>query len=177
MPPSGSLATCPTTRTGFFVSLASTYPLGVALDEWDILYTKNEFCITTANDAKHTFAIDMHVDGNASINASICEGDQRKVIASTTLRPKDGVVSGEIADFFLLKNHKSALSVGAKFYLRYSAGGKDYEAELQLSTVDAPTGVSAPSSRYQHVSGVRGSSSRIPHRKKTCRGQWPQAQG
>ena len=124
----------------------TTYPLGVALDEWDILYTKNEFCITTANDAKHTFAIDMHVDGNASINASICEGDQRKVIASTTLRPKDGVVSGEIADFFLLTNHKSALSVGAKFYLRYSAGGKDYEAELQLSTVDAPTGVSAPSS-------------------------------
>ena len=122
------------------------YPIGVALDDWDILYTKNEFCVTSANDTKHTFTVDIQGEGNASITISICEGDQRKVVASQIPTLKDGVSKADLSDFFLLSSHKSALGIGSKFYLRYSTGGKDYEMPLQLSTVDAPTGVSAPSS-------------------------------
>ena len=119
------------------------YPSRVTFDDWDVLYTGNEFCVTEKNDARHSMQIDLNnLAGSGVVKASLYAGD--KQITSGTATPKNGSCSIELREHFLMTKAKKVLPEGADYSIRYEQEGEEYRAPLSLKTCSAKGGYQAP---------------------------------
>ena len=123
------------------------YPLLVSFDDWDALYSKNEFLITPANTEDHTVnvsilglsdgkpaTIELWVDGEKSARQS----------AQATFQTKDDqhLATASFTQPFLKKGDPAVLPIGAKCKIAAKQGDETYLWPLAFTTsegvVDEP---------------------------------------
>ena len=127
------------------------YPYGVSLDDWDVLYTKNEFCVSPANDVKHTLIIEISCDNADPIDVKLVHTDpddrtQTTVLSKTGVSVSKNLAYVEASDYFLMRNYKSALPFGSNFHLEITQGKTTYKVPLSLSACVNPRDTTQPGS-------------------------------
>ena len=115
------------------------YPARVAFDDWDVLYTNNEFAVAKGNVVKHTIDIEFENAGTSSISVMLWSTDNVP-IAETTVRPSGGKAKAVFQKLFLRAGHADALPTGKGFLIRYSQNGQVYQCPIALVTTKAVPG-------------------------------------
>ena len=125
------------------ITKGEAYPSRVTFDDWDILYTNNDFCVTAKNDASHTVHVELEgLSGSGQVKAALYAGDKR--IAEGTGNPSGNRCSLDLREQFLLKGAGKVLPEGNNFSLRYEQGGKEFKAPVALKISNARGGYEAP---------------------------------
>ena len=120
------------------------YPKRVTLSDWDIMYTNNEFAVTSANDETHKIVIAFCAKTAGKITAEIVTADTGDTVAEGKVTAKrKGDAEWQVATIsmeraYLMKGHEDALPVGKQFKLNYTMGGKSYSAALRLKLANTP---------------------------------------
>lgn len=115
------------------------YPARVAFDDWDILYTNNEFAVAKGNVVKHTIDIEFENAGSGSMNVSLMSADNKEIV-KTSVQPSGGKAKVAFQKLFLRAEHSEALPIGKGFFLRYTQDGKTYQCPISLVTAKAVPG-------------------------------------
>ena len=122
------------------------YPHRVSFDEWDALYTKNEFLLAAGNTGDHTIQVVMHnvtsadqaaiqlwVDGESTPRQSV------RVSPDTAGK----VVTATLKGPFLKKGDPQALPVGASYRISMTQGTATYSWPVSFAlfegVFDAPS--------------------------------------
>ena len=119
------------------------YPSRVSFDDWDALYTDNEFCVTPKNDMRHTMQVELENLASSSAVKVMLYADDKEV-ASTTANASGGKCTASLQDQFLMTKARRVLPVGANYSIRYEQDGKRYSAPLAMKTMAAAGGFDAP---------------------------------
>lgn len=122
----------------------NVYPQQVTFDDWDALYTTNSFAVTSGNDVKHTFKIELVTKVNEAMQVSIVSEGRSEPIAKQQVTPANGVAKLEFTDYYLMSNHKSALPIGKKLFLQVEYSGTKHSADLSMQTQASPDKATAP---------------------------------
>ena len=115
------------------------YPARVAFDDWDILYTNNEFAVAKGNVVKHTIDIEFENAGSGSMDVSLMSADNKEIV-KTSVQPSGGKAKVAFQKLFLRAEHSEALPIGKGFFLRYTQDGKTYQCPISLVTAKAVPG-------------------------------------
>ena len=119
------------------------YPARVSFDDWDALYTDNEFCVTPKNDMRHSIQIELeNVAGSGGVKVMLYAGNRE--VTSATVNPSSGRCTAELKDQFLMKGARRMLPVGENYSIRYEQNGKRYMAPLAMKTMESKAGFDAP---------------------------------
>ena len=139
----------PTRKLG----LEMLYPVAVSFDSWDVLYTKNEFAVTDANDLKHTMRVELATGLDSPITVRIVhDGDEKVVAEAKEVVPKHAEASTELSGYFLLATHESTFPKTGTYHMVILQGSSTYTVPLGLSTCASPTGATMPSSTKTYLS-------------------------
>ncbi len=129
------------------------YPVAISFDGWDVLYTKNEFAVTDANDEKHTLRIDLATGLYGPITLRLVHNETKKVVAQASgVEAKHAEASAELTNFFLLATHESTFPSKGTYHLEMLQGSGTYTVPTGLSTCSAPTGATKASSTKMYLS-------------------------
>ena len=115
------------------------YPARVAFDDWDVLYTNNEFAVAKGNVVKHTIDIEFENAGTSSLSVTLFSTDNVP-IAETTVQPSGGKAKAVFQKLFLRAGHADALPTGKGFLIRYTQNGQVYQCPIALVTAKAVPG-------------------------------------
>ena len=119
------------------------YPSRVTFDDWDVLYTANEFCVTAKNDMRHNLKIELEeVKAGDKVHMALFANDTE--MGSTTATANNGSVTVELLEQYLLKGAKKVLPADANFSLRFDVNGTNYRVPLALKVCTAKGGWDAP---------------------------------
>lgn len=109
------------------------YPRSTTFDEWDVLYTANEFVQTSSNTDTHSIALDWRGLGSGTATVSLKERDTGSTIQSTRVTPTDGTLKASFTGAFLDAGSKHALTPGAHYDLEIVQDGFTYTSSIQLA--------------------------------------------
>jgi len=119
------------------------YPACVSFDDWDALYTDNEFCVTPKNDMRHTLQVELeNLTSNSTVKVALYAGD--KEVASATADPYGGKCTALLQEHFLMTGAYRVLPVGASYSISYEQDGQRFMAPLAMKTMAAAGGFEAP---------------------------------
>jgi hypothetical protein len=127
------------------------YPSGVSFDDWDVLYTKNEFCVSPANDVKHTLVVEITCDKPDPLDVKLVhvgwdDGVQTTVLSKTGVSVSKNLALMEVNDYLLLQNHASALPFGSQYHLEITQNDTTYKVPIGLSACASPRNATQPGS-------------------------------
>ena len=107
------------------------YPALVSFDDWDVLYTRNEFAVAKGNVVKHTIAIEFENVGSDDISVSLHSSDAKQLVAGT-VKPSGGKAKVTFQKLFLRAEHRESLPAGEGFYIEYTYKGLTYQCPIAL---------------------------------------------
>ena len=117
------------------------YPRSISFDEWDVLYTKNEFISSTDEgyEAKHDFEVQLGNVPDGNVQVDLLEKNGNKVIASGSATASSGSAKVTITQEFLwaAKSNTYCLKPDTSYIVRYQVGGKTYTVPTQISICEA----------------------------------------
>jgi dihydroorotate dehydrogenase electron transfer subunit len=129
------------------------YPARVAFDDWDVLYTNNEFAVAKGNVVKHTIDIEFENAGTSSLSVTLFSTDNVP-IAETTVQPSGGKAKAVFQKLFLRAGHADALPTGKGFLIRYTQNGQVYQCPIALVTAKAVPGGDAAQAKPGQFVGI-----------------------
>ncbi|MDO4405016.1 MAG: hypothetical protein Q4C09_08270, partial [Atopobiaceae bacterium] len=107
------------------------YPSRVSFDDWDVLYTNNEFCRAKANDYTHEFAIELEGLSTSPLTIKLMDNEDKVYLQGTTT-PKSGHATITFKGMFLNDSKKTAFSYGGNYLVQFTQGGTTYEHPISL---------------------------------------------
>lgn len=107
------------------------YPSRVSFDDWDILYSNNEFGLWKFNTYDHKLEIEFEGVAQTPLKVRLTSNTDRTFVEGTTT-PKGGRVTVSFGGRFLQEGHQQSLALGGNYLLQYNQGGVDYEVPLAL---------------------------------------------
>ena len=115
------------------------YPALVAFDDWDVLYTQNEFAVAKGNTTQHTIDIELENAGASDISVSLHSGDAKELVSGIA-KSKNGKAAVSFRRSFLRAGHSEALPVGKDFFIEYTYNGITYQCPIALILSNAVPG-------------------------------------
>ena len=107
------------------------YPSRVSFDDWDILYSNNEFGIWKYNTYDHKLEIEFEGVAQSPLKVRLTSNADQTFAEGTTT-PTNGRVTVSFGGRFLQEGHQQSLALGGNYLLQYSQRGVDYEVPLAL---------------------------------------------
>lgn len=119
------------------------YPVSVSFDEWDVLYTTNEFVASASNDMRHSIAVALEGCAAGSVTGALLADGKQVGTASANVAP-EGTTTLVFDGMFLLEGSAEALPAGEShgFAVRYTSDGTTYEVPIKPQVANAAPGVS-----------------------------------
>jgi hypothetical protein len=114
-----------------------------SLNDWDILYTKNEFRTFEYNDWNHEFVFEFENLDTTPLAVRLVD-NSNKVYIQNSLTPTKSNVILRFKDFYLQKGNKACLAPGASYLIQYTQNGVEYEVPISLVVGEAKGKVEDP---------------------------------
>ena len=113
------------------------YPALCTFNQYDILYSVNEWVRSSQNKEKHTLEIELENAGTGSISFTLATTEGR-TIATQTVTPSDGVAKFKLEGNYLDSGNAGSLPAGKKFVAKYSRNGRNFQHNLHIKVANAP---------------------------------------
>lgn len=107
------------------------YPVSVAFNEWDALYTENTFVQTAGNDGENTFHVRI-AELTAAATIALFEDGASGPLATVPLASSAGEAEADLTGQFLLGGSALALTPGASWRMEITCGSFVYTFPLAL---------------------------------------------
>ena len=108
------------------------YPRKTSFDEWDVLYTANDFASAQGNVERHRFDVVWDKLKSEETVVELMTVGSGTPLQSRRVMPQDGTLAVSFEDVFLKAGGSAALPVGAKYEVRLTQGEATYTAPIQL---------------------------------------------
>lgn len=112
------------------------YPLRGCFDEWDVLYTSNDFVGTTGNTDTHTFFIELRGLAIMDTDVSLHVQKERRPRKTVRVTPVDGAAEVKFEGKFLEKGHADYLPIGCQVAIDVTQGGKTRSVLLHFGVAE-----------------------------------------
>lgn len=112
------------------------YPHLIAFNEWDILYTNNQFLTNEGNTAEQVLDLEGRNFPDGEVTITLREKDAPTSLKTTTAAPQNGVLKASMSHQFCLLGGESSLQVDKTYELVLTQGETTYLWPLQLSMVE-----------------------------------------
>lgn len=124
------------------------YPRSVSFDEWDVLYTKNEFISSTDEgyDVEHTLEVQLGNVPDGEVEVALTKKDSTTAIATGKATASSGSAKIDIKQMFLWISDKNSyfLEPDTSYSVSYTTGGKTYVVPIQISICKADADATNP---------------------------------
>ncbi len=109
------------------------YPRTVSFNEWDALYTENEFLESPANGSNHVLSMEWkQMPSNSAATVRLCDRDTGEVLQSKTVRPSGGTLKASFEKPFLKSDGADSLPLDTNLDVEVTQGGTTYLAPINL---------------------------------------------
>jgi hypothetical protein len=112
------------------------YPLRACFDDWDVLYTSNDFIETVGNTDTHTFSIELRGLAIMDTDVSLHVNKERRPRKTVRVTPVDGAAELKFEGKFLEKGHADCLPIGCQVGIDVSQGGKTKTIALHFGVAE-----------------------------------------
>lgn len=124
------------------------YPRSISFDEWDVLYTKNEFISSTDEgyDVDHSIEVQLGNVPDGSVEVALTKKGSTTPIATGKATASSGSAKITIKQMFLWISDKNTycLKPDTSYSVSYTTGGKTYVVPLQISICKADADATNP---------------------------------
>ena len=114
------------------------YPRSVGFNDWDVLYTANEFAQASGNTETHTLSIEWREVGSQEALVELRRRGEDTALLSTRATPKDRVLTASFSGKFLQTDASEALPTSTDFDVVVTQGENTYSVPIQLAATIAP---------------------------------------
>lgn len=125
------------------------YPSTVALNEWDVLYTQNEFITTPHNDDKQNLSLVFRQMNPGAAKVMLKESDSGKTLMSASSKVgSDGILKASFVGNYLQQGSEGALPEGKLFEIEVEQGDQHTVCPIRLSVTGTDIDDSTQSDEY-----------------------------